>query len=585
MLERIKSYKEELFVNWLRNKKMVYKMGLLISLMSIFLAVVGFVGFVYFDQASTFIDQFYTNNLISVQTINQARSDSNALKAATLILTSYTIDEATKKAQLAQIDTRETSIDKFITDFGPFAITTYESERLNKIKVDFQTIKDIIKISLEYSQSGNKTEAMEYYSKNGFTKQDELQTLLRELGTFNIDKAKKDVTSENTIISLVKKILLLLPIIAIIVALLVGIIITRMITVPINEVVARMKEIAGGNLTIEDLKLDSKDEIGILANGLNVMSTNVRTLIGHVATSAKQLASSSEELTESALQQAKATDQVSAAMQQVAFATEKQSNAIYETSSAFEQMSAAIQEVAANSNEVADQATNTSLVAKEGQMVVGKAVSQMEKIGQVTAVVQVTIDQLEQGSKQIGEITNVISGIAAQTNLLALNAAIEAARAGEQGRGFAVVSEEVRKLAEQSQEAAKKITSLINSNQINISNAVKAMQAGTVGVKDGIKVVTSVGETFVQVAGSINQVVTQIQEVSATVEEMASSSQLILSSINQIESISKDNMGQSQTVSAATEEQTASSEQIASASQSLAKMAQELQVMVSKFRV
>lgn len=572
-------------MNWLRNKRIVVKMCILIGLMSVFLAVVGFLGFVYFNQAGIFIDQFYTDNLISVQTINQARSDSNALKSATLTLTSYSMDDATKRAQLDQIDTRENSIEKFIKDYESLATTPYESERLIKIKGEFQIIKDVTKKAIDYSTAGNKSEAQDYYLKNGFSKQDNFQTLLRELGTYNVSEAKDNAASEKNTISIVKMILLLLPIIVIIVSVFVGIVITRMITVPINGAVANIKEIASGNLTIEDLKLNSKDEIGVLAKGLNVMSANVRALIGQVATSAEQLASSSEELTASAEQQAQATDQVALAIQQVATGTEKQSNAIDETSSAIEQMSAAIQEVAASSNEVAEQANNTSLAAKEGQKVVGKAVSQMQKVGHVTAKVQVAVDELEQGSKKIGEITNVISGIAAQTNLLALNAAIEAARAGEQGRGFAVVAEEVRKLAEQSKEAAEQITSLINNNQTNINNAVKAMRAGTADVKDGIEIVTSAGETFAQIVGSINQVVTQIQEVSTTVEEMARSSQLILSNINQIEDISKDNMAQSQSVSAATEEQTASSEQIASASQSLAQMAQTLQVVVSKFRV
>jgi len=572
-------------MNWLRNKRMAIKMSILIGFMAILLAVSGIVGYVYFNQAGSFIDQFYSDNVLSIQTINQARSDGNALKSAALAITSYTMDDATEKAQLDQIATREKSIDKFITDFEPMATTAYESERINKIKEEFQSIKEITKKAIDYSQAGNKAIAQDYYLKNGFSKQDDFQTLLRELGTFNVSEAKNLVASENNTIAFVKMILLLLPIIVIIVAVLVGIIITKMITVPINEVVVNIKEISSGNLTIENLKLDSKDEIGVLAQGLNVMASNVRILIGQVATSAEQLASASEELTASAEQQAQATNQVASAIQQVAAGTEKQSNAIDETSLAFEQMSAALQEVAASSNEVAEQANNTSLAAKEGQKVVGKAVNQMEKIGQSTAEVKGAVEQLEHGSRKIGEITNVISGIAAQTNLLALNAAIEAARAGEQGRGFAVVAEEVRKLAEQSQVATQQITSLINNNQINIDNAVKAMQTGTVDVKDGIEGVTSAGETFVHIAGSINQVVTQIQGVSATVEEMASSGQLILSSISQIEGISKDNMVQSQSVSAATEEQSASSEQIASASQSLAGMAQNLQVVISKFRV
>jgi len=572
-------------MNWLRNKKLAFKMSILIGFMSILLAASGITSYIFFNRAGSFIEQFYSNNLISVQTINQTRSDSNALKAATLLLTSYTLDDATKKAQLAEVDTREASIAKFITDFEPLAKSAYESERYVKIKSEFQTIEDVTKKAIDYAQAGDKTGAQDYYLKNGISQQADFQTLLRELGTFNVTDSKNVADTENNTISFVKMVLLLLPIGVILIAILVGIVITRMITVPINQVVVNIKEIADGNLTIKDLTLDSKDEIGVLAKSLNTMSAKVKYLITQVATSAEQLASSSEELTASAEQQAQATNQVAEAIQQMATGAEKQSSSIDATSSAIEQMSAAIQEVSASSTEVAEYANNTSLAAQEGQKVVGKAVSQMEKVGKVTAEVQVAVDQLEQGSKKIGEITTVIAGIAAQTNLLALNAAIEAARAGEQGRGFAVVAEEVRKLAEQSKEAAEQITSLINDNHININSAVEAMRAGTVDVKDGIEVVTSAGETFVQIVDSVHHVVNQIQEVSATVEEMASSSQLILASINQIESISRDNMGQSQSVSAATEEQGASSEQIASASQSLAKMAQDLQVVVSKFRV
>ncbi|MDQ7094276.1 methyl-accepting chemotaxis protein [Desulfosporosinus sp. PR] len=569
----------------LKNKRIVMKLGVLIGLMSVFLAVISIIGYVFFSQAGNFVNQFYSDNLISVQTVNQARSDSNALKSAALALTSYTLDDATKKAQLDQIETRESSIDKFIKDFEPLATTAYEAERLSKLKNDFQSIKEITKKAINYSQAGNKAEAQEYYLKNGFSKQDDFQTLLREIGTFNIEEANNKVVSENRTIIFVKTTLLVLPIIVIIAAIFVGLVITRMITVPIKGVVANITEIAKGNLTIEALFVDSKDEIGILADNLNIMSANIKALITQVTNSAEQLASSSEELTASVEQQAQATSQVALAVQHVATETEKQSNSINETSSAVEQMTTAIHEMAANSYQAAEQANNTSLVANEGQGVIRKAVSQMEKVGHVTAEVQVAVDQLERGSNKIGEITNVISGIAAQTNLLALNAAIEAARAGDQGRGFAVVAEEVRKLAEQSQDAAQEIASLINENQTNIHNAVDTMKMGTAGVKEGIEIVSKAGETFAQIAGAINQVVVQIQNVSATVKEMAGSSQLVLTSINQIESISKDNMGQTQSVSAATEEQSASGEQIAAASQSLAEMAQDLQLVVNKFRV
>ena len=195
------------------------------------------------------------------------------------------------------------------------------------------------------------------------------------------------------------------------------------------------------------------------------------------------------------------------------------------------------------------------------------------------------VAKLGERSKEIGQIVDTISGIAGQTNLLALNAAIEAARAGEQGRGFAVVAEEVRKLAEQSQDAAKKIATLISEIQGDTDKAVLAMSEGTREVKIGTEVVTAAGYAFEEIEVMVTEVSNQVKEISAAVQQMASSSQQIVSSVKEIDELSKNAAGEAQTVSAATEEQSASMEEIASSSQSLAKMAQDLQEAVSKFRV
>jgi len=195
------------------------------------------------------------------------------------------------------------------------------------------------------------------------------------------------------------------------------------------------------------------------------------------------------------------------------------------------------------------------------------------------------VTKLGERSKEIGQIVVTISGIAGQTNLLALNAAIEAARAGEQGRGFAVVAEEVRKLAEQSQEAAKQIANLISEIQSETDNAVVAMNEGAREVKVGADVVNNAGKAFKEIVSLISEVSTQIREISAAIQQMASGSQQIVAAVRDIDRISKDAAGQTQTVSAATEEQSASMEEIAAASQALAKMAEDLQSAVRKFRV
>ena len=248
-------------------------------------------------------------------------------------------------------------------------------------------------------------------------------------------------------------------------------------------------------------------------------------------------------------------------------------------------MSAGIQQVAANTNNVAGTSDKTAVAAQEGNQAIETAVKQMNTIEQTVSKSATVVEKLGERSKEIGQIVDTISGIAGQTNLLALNAAIEAARAGEQGKGFAVVAEEVRKLAEQSQEAAKQIADLIGGIQAETETAVSAMQDGTKEVRKGSEVVNTAGKDFAAIATLVKEVSKEVQDISAAIQQMASGSQQIVDSVKSIDNISKNTAEHAQTVSAAAEEQSASMEQIAASSQSLAKMAETLQSAISHFKI
>ncbi|HWR44694.1 methyl-accepting chemotaxis protein [Sporomusa sp.] len=366
-----------------------------------------------------------------------------------------------------------------------------------------------------------------------------------------------------------------------------SIILTKMVTRPIQAVTGQLDQMAEGNYTghIDAQLLKRGDEFGNVAASLAHLQQNTRVLLLQVQQGAEHLAASSEQLTASAEQSAQATQQVAVTISQVAAGVEQQVTAVDTTVVIVEEISASIQYAAVNASGVTGVSEQAAHAVQAGTQSIAAAVEQMDSIEKTVAGSAGVVAKLGERSKEIGQIVDTISGIAGQTNLLALNAAIEAARAGEQGRGFAVVAEEVRKLAEQSQLAAKQIADLIKEIQTDTEKAVLAMADGTREVKVGSEVVGLAGKSFNDIAALITQVSAQIKEISASIHQMSAGSQQIVKAVHTVDSVSKDTAGQTQTVSAATEEQAASMQEIASSSQVLAKMAEELQESVKKFKV
>lgn len=363
------------------------------------------------------------------------------------------------------------------------------------------------------------------------------------------------------------------------------VVLSKRFTKPIQLIRDECMLLTQGDLRERAARVLAKDEIGQLAQGFRTMRANLRALVMQVQSQSEQVAAASEELTASAQQAADAANQVAGSITEIARGTESQAASATHISAVAEQMSASTQQTLATVRAVAEIAVGTSQEAEQGRQSVEQAVDQMSLIGDGSEAVQAAIAELAKGSREISEIVNLISTIAGQTNLLALNAAIEAARAGEHGRGFAVVAEEVRKLAEESNQAALQIGALIQKNQANMDQAVAVTQAGTEGVKAGIEVVNSAGKTFKSIVGSITQLSDQMKEISRSIDRMAADSRTLVSSIWEIDQVSKENAAETQTVSAATEQQSAAMQEIASSSQNLAKLAGDLQESVTKFRV
>ncbi len=344
-------------------------------------------------------------------------------------------------------------------------------------------------------------------------------------------------------------------------------------------------ELSQGNLQVEDLTVESADELGSLSKAFNTMSHNIRALIQKMAATAEQVAASSEELTASAQQSAEAANNVAGTIAEVAGGMEDQIRDIGDAKQDVDVVFTDITMVADKTKQVASTTAQTADAAQKGEALMVGAMSTMGSIEASVLDSAELVRKLGENSKQIGQIVDTIAAITDQTNLLALNAAIEAARAGEHGRGFAVVAEEVRKLAAESQVSAEEIKNRIAAIQADTEQVVMSMQSGTAEVQRGTEAIHEVGEQFTSIMGMVSEVKNQMDDIETAVQAVANGATNIVKAVDSIDEVSRTTAEHTQTISAATEEQSASTEEIASASQALAKLATDLQEATGKFRV
>ena len=357
------------------------------------------------------------------------------------------------------------------------------------------------------------------------------------------------------------------------------------ITKPIIELEGHASELAKGNFKLKDITITSEDEVGSLGRAFNEMSKNLRNLISKMANTSDQVAAASEQLTASAHQSADTSVHVAESVGDVSNNMNQQLEDITAAKESVDIVFGDIEQMSEKTKDVTRASNETAQAAQRGEELMKSAVDKMGNIEKSVMASAAVVRKLGENSQQIGQIVEAISAIAEQTNLLALNAAIEAARAGEHGRGFAVVSEEVRKLAAESQTSAEQIRDRITQIQTETANAVESMESGTRDVKEGTEAIREVGEQFQQIMKRVDDIKRQMGGIGTSMKTVSEGAQRIVEAVESINEVSRQTSEHTNSISSDTETQSASNEEIAAASQSLAKLAEEMQEAIGKFKI
>lgn len=356
------------------------------------------------------------------------------------------------------------------------------------------------------------------------------------------------------------------------------------IITPIKKMESLMGMAGDGNLTVKsDIK--SKDEFGELGKSFNDMINHQEEMVKSVSSASKQLNEASEQMAASLEEISATTEELSATISTIAEDSDNQNKSIIDISEVLVQLSSLVQLAENRAKSTSSNAVNSKKVADFGRQKVEETVKAMNSINRESNETFKVLERVNNLSVKVGGIVTTINSIAEQTDLLALNAAIEAARAGEHGKGFSVVAEEVRKLAEESNDKAKEIASLINEMTKQTQNAVSAMERANTEVENGVEIVAETDKAFVDIINSINNIVEHVNEILDITSDEVASSDKVVELINDVATVTENNASSCKNVSGAIQDETSTVNNLTATAEETSAMSEQLLKEVEKFKI
>lgn len=573
------------------NLKTLYKIFMVIGLLSIFMLSVGVTGLYFMSKSNESVEVIYENNLKPIRWINLARVHLNANRTNLYhAIAQIGYDSVAVKKYVADMEVRDAEFnenlklaeEKMIELNDEFSI-----EKIEELEKHLSKYRDGREKMIAHILNGDREKALKTageYRQEAYNVIEYLSAVagrIQERAEARHEQAKKDAAFAYTSI-------ITMIIAAFVLSIAFGCMVAYRIEGILSKLKTKMEAVAKGDLKVEDFGFVSKSDLGQVCeafDGMNALLKKLDSFIKNVAQSVEEISASTEEMSASAEQTAQGSQQVADSVGQLAAGSQEQANNVSESLDKINNISQYIAEMSSKLKIGSNEADDSSNKAKTGAEDALKALTKIKQIKTSSLEMGNTVAALGKLGEEIGVIIDLIKGIAGQTNLLALNAAIEAARAGEHGKGFAVVAEEVKKLASQSAGATDKITEMVKEIQSKTSITVKAMNQAVEEIDEGVHIVEDVSTKLDDIATASNKNQKMLDSTVLEMDELNENANSITRMMENVSSITEESAASAEEISSISEEQTASMEEINANVQNLAQIIENLNKQLVDFKV
>ncbi|KOA19040.1 methyl-accepting chemotaxis protein 4 [Clostridium homopropionicum DSM 5847] len=569
-------------MNFLGKFKVGTKLLVSFLIVAIFIGVVGLISMITLKKINVNGNEMYSNHLTASNLLNDINKELLRFRGDTL---NVLYNKNSNREEISK--NLEKYIKNYESDIELYSKTKFSDEE-QKIFKDFTDIitkyKEQQYTLIKLIRENKVDEAINYVSSVTSTRE-EVEKRIGELISLNVNAAKEANEDNNLIYKKSSNTVIGFIIGGIVIAVLLGIVMTKHISVALKIIQGFSKKLSEYDFD-KAITLPWKDEFAETCTSLNLAQDNVKGLVKEIMNNSQNLSASSEELFATVEEMNakldtidKSTKEIAAGSQEVSASAEEITASVEEVNSSITEMSQRALDGSENAGKFKERALKVKENGKKQEESILSVYNQKEAM---------ILKAIEDGKvvEQIKVMAATISSIAEQTNLLALNAAIEAARAGEQGKGFAVVAEEVRKLAEQSSQA-------VSSIQVTITKVQDAFNGLSENSNEILKFMNEqVTPEFTHFVASGTELYNDADYVSKMSEDLASISEELSATVNQV-NLAVQNMSTSaQTSSEGTmsilcniNEATGGMEQIAQTAQTQAQLAEKLNELVQKFKI